>query len=136
MCKEMGPHPKKNVVPAHSGPEEAFMKLYHLLSHEPELKDQDGCCRLMRRIILSWLSSGSKVGESMWGCRNGTRGEMKNPKNGSGMFKYDDPKFGEHRRPSWGDYAQDSISCITAKNYCRPCSSSHTAGNRSRDRCW
>ena len=24
MCKEMGPHPKKNVVPAHSGPEEAF----------------------------------------------------------------------------------------------------------------
>ena len=32
MCKEMGPHPKKNVVPAHSGPEEAFMKLYHLFT--------------------------------------------------------------------------------------------------------
>lgn len=30
MVADIGPHPKKNVVPAHSGPEEAFLKLYSL----------------------------------------------------------------------------------------------------------
>ena len=26
--------------------------------------------------------------------------------------KYDDPKLGEHRRPAWGDYAQDSVPVL------------------------
>ena len=29
--------------------------------------------------------------------------------------KYDDPKYGDHRRPTWGDYAQDSIPVFEQK---------------------
>lgn len=38
MYRYMGPFPKHNVVPAHSGPEEALMKLYWLFEEHPELK--------------------------------------------------------------------------------------------------
>jgi len=37
MCAYMGPAPKHNVVPSHSLPEEAFVKLYQLLRDEPQL---------------------------------------------------------------------------------------------------
>lgn len=40
MYGYMGPAPKHNVVPAHSGPEEALMKLYWLFKNYPELKKQ------------------------------------------------------------------------------------------------
>jgi DUF1680 family protein len=39
MCAYIGPAPKHNVVPSHSLPEEAFVKLYQLLRDEPALAD-------------------------------------------------------------------------------------------------
>lgn len=38
MYREMGPYPKKNVIPGHGGPEEAILKLYWLFKDEPGLK--------------------------------------------------------------------------------------------------
>ncbi|MFV0593929.1 MAG: glycoside hydrolase family 127 protein [Draconibacterium sp.] len=38
MADYMGPAPKHNVVPGHSGPEEAIMKLYWLFKNNPDLK--------------------------------------------------------------------------------------------------
>ncbi|MDE6644455.1 MAG: glycoside hydrolase family 127 protein, partial [Muribaculaceae bacterium] len=40
MSDYMGPAPKHNIVPAHSGPEEALVKLYQLYTAEPELKER------------------------------------------------------------------------------------------------
>ena len=40
MYRYMGPCPKHNVVPAHSGPEEALMKLYLLFKNNPALKNK------------------------------------------------------------------------------------------------
>ncbi|WP_054024586.1 glycoside hydrolase family 127 protein [Bacillus sp. FJAT-28004] len=37
MCDHMGPPPKRNIVPAHSLPEEALLKLYQLAIDEPAL---------------------------------------------------------------------------------------------------
>jgi DUF1680 family protein len=37
MCDYIGPPPKHNVVPSHSLPEEALLKLYRLLRDQPEL---------------------------------------------------------------------------------------------------
>lgn len=37
MCGAMGPAPRKNIVPAHSLPEEAVVKLYRLFTDEAEL---------------------------------------------------------------------------------------------------
>lgn len=38
IFREMGPMPKKNVIPGHGGPEEAILKLYWLFKDEPALK--------------------------------------------------------------------------------------------------
>jgi DUF1680 family protein len=40
MYEYMGPSPKKNVVPSHSLPEEAFVKLYQLLSDDHQLAEK------------------------------------------------------------------------------------------------
>ena len=40
MCEYMGEQPKKNIVPSHSGPEEAIIKLYWLYKQHPELKTE------------------------------------------------------------------------------------------------
>ena len=40
MVRTMGPAPKKNIVPAHSGPEEALVKLYKLYRDRPGLRAQ------------------------------------------------------------------------------------------------
>lgn len=39
-CEVMGPPPKKNVIPGHGLPEEAFVKLYLLFREQPGLKAQ------------------------------------------------------------------------------------------------
>jgi len=115
MCKEMGPHPKKNVVPAHSGPEEAFMKLYHLFSHEPELKKQmdvEVDEKNYFELVRFWIEGrGKHVGLPEWNAWGNEKSEK-----WIRDVKYDDPKFGEHRRPSWGDYSQDSIPVLQQKN--------------------
>ncbi|MBB6733822.1 glycoside hydrolase family 127 protein [Cohnella zeiphila] len=38
LCELMGPPPKRNIVPAHSLPEEALLKLHRLALDEPELQ--------------------------------------------------------------------------------------------------
>lgn len=40
MCKVMGSAPKLNIIPAHAGPEEAFLELYQLFHTQPALKKQ------------------------------------------------------------------------------------------------
>jgi DUF1680 family protein len=40
MCGYMGPSPRKNIVPAHPLPEEAFVKLYRLFRDTPDLRKQ------------------------------------------------------------------------------------------------
>lgn len=40
MCDVMGPAPKANVVPGHSGPEEPLVKLWQLYREQPALKQQ------------------------------------------------------------------------------------------------
>jgi DUF1680 family protein len=40
MCDEMGPPPKKNIIPGHALPEEAVTNLYLLFRNHPELKQK------------------------------------------------------------------------------------------------
>lgn len=40
MSSYMGPAPRHNVVPAHSGPEEGIMKMYWLFKNNPDLKSK------------------------------------------------------------------------------------------------
>lgn len=42
MCDVMGPPPKQNIIPGHSGPEECFVRLYELFRDQPELKREMG----------------------------------------------------------------------------------------------
>jgi DUF1680 family protein len=114
MCKEIGPLPKKNVVPAHSGPEEALMKLYHLFKHEPALKskmDSEVQEDDYYDLVRFWIEGrGHHVGLPEWNKWGNEKSEKWIRDN-----KYDDPKLGEHRRPSWGDYAQDSVPVLQQK---------------------
>lgn len=40
MCSEMGPSPRKNVIPGHGGPEEIMIEMYRLFKQQPGLKKQ------------------------------------------------------------------------------------------------
>ena len=114
MYSYMGPAPKKNVVPAHSGPEEAMVKLYWLFKADPDLKkkisvpvNEDHYYELAK----FWIEErGHHVGYPKWG-------EWGNDSSEKWIreMKYEDPKFGDHRRPAWGDYAQDSIPVFSQK---------------------
>jgi DUF1680 family protein len=42
MCDLIGPAPKNNVIPGHSGPEEALARMYELFRDQPGLKEQLG----------------------------------------------------------------------------------------------
>ena len=114
MCQEMGPAPRKNVVPAHSGPEEAVIKLYWLFKQEPALKskmsvpvNEDHYYELAK----FWLEDrGHHIGLPLWGAWGTDSAE-----HWIRERKYDDPKYGDHRRPTWGEYAQDSIPVLEQK---------------------
>ncbi len=114
MCNEIGPEPKKNVVPAHSGPEEAFLKLFQLFRHEPELKNKmDVPVDEMAyfNMVQFWIEArGHHVGLPTWNAWGNEKSEK-----WIRDVKYDDPALGEHRRPSWGDYAQDSVPVLQQK---------------------
>lgn len=108
MYDTIGPEPKKNVVPAHSGPEEPLVKLYWLYKSEPELAagmgvpvDADNYLELAEFFIEN---RGRHVGFPLWGTWGGREAER-----WIRAAEYDDAKYGTHRRPTWGDYAQDSI---------------------------
>ncbi len=114
MYTDMGPYPKKNVVPAHSGPEEALIKLYHLFKHEPGLKKQmdvEVNEKNYYELVQFWIEGrGKHVGLPEWNAWGNEKSEK-----WIRDVNYDDPKFGQHRRPSWGDYAQDSIPVLQQK---------------------
>jgi len=100
MCDLMGPPPKKNIVPTHSGPEEAVVKLYLLFRNNPELKkalplrvDEDQYLKLTE----FWIENrGNHCGKPDWQ-------RMSEPQCAAYIRSH---RFGEER-PSWGSYAQD-----------------------------
>lgn len=114
MYQDMGPAPKKNVVPAHSGPEESFIKLYQLFRDEPSLKSKMNVPVDEKQywdLATFWLEGrGKHVGLPLWRTWGDQKAEQ-----WIRDVKYDDPKFGDHRRPTWGDYAQDSIPVLEQK---------------------
>jgi DUF1680 family protein len=59
MCAHMGPPPRKNIVPAHPLPEDAFVELYRLFRKNPELRA--AYPRVRERQFLSlarfWIDS-------------------------------------------------------------------------------
>lgn len=108
MYDTMGPEPKKNVVPAHSGPEEPLVKLYWLYKSNPELKTkinvpvkEDNYYELAK----FWIENrGHHCGYPLWGTWGNPVAEQ-----WIRDAKYNNPEYGTHLRPTWGDYAQDSI---------------------------
>lgn len=114
MYQEMGPPPKKNIVPAHSGPEEALLKLHQLFTKQPQLKDKFGVPvdeQNYYKLVKFWIDGrGKHVGLPDWAGWGGERSEK-----WIRDVKYDDPKLGDHRRPTWGNYSQDSVPVFEQK---------------------
>ncbi|MBR5691819.1 MAG: glycoside hydrolase family 127 protein [Verrucomicrobia bacterium] len=113
MYDYMGPsddpkNPKKNVVPSHSGPEEAMVKLYWLYLNHPELKNQievpvDENHYL--QLVTHWIENrGHHCGFPNWEEWGNERAEKWIKE-----CRYEDPRFGDESRPCWGNYAQDRI---------------------------
>jgi len=114
MSSLMGPVPKRNIVPAHSGPEEAVMKLYWLYKDNPELKkkmtvpvNEEAYYQLAR----FWIENrGNNINFPLWQ----TWGNDKSEKWVKDQ-KYKEGTVTSATRPSWGDYAQDSIPVFKQK---------------------
>ncbi|MBO7108137.1 MAG: glycoside hydrolase family 127 protein, partial [Verrucomicrobia bacterium] len=113
MYDYMGPsddprNPKKNVVPSHSGPEEAMVKLYWLYRDHPELKNQlevPVCEDHYLQLVTRWMENrGHHCGFPNWEEWGNERAERWIKE-----CRYEDPRFGDESRPCWGDYAQDRI---------------------------
>lgn len=108
MVDVMGPAPKKNVVPSHSGPEEALVKLYRLFKDEPQLKERMSAEideQQYLDLVTFWIENrGHHCGFPHWLSWGNDRSEQ-----WIREAAYNADSFGEHSRPSWGDYAQDSI---------------------------
>ena len=113
MYDYMGPsddpqNPKKNVVPSHSGPEEAMVKLYWLYRDHPELKNQlevPVCEDHYLQLVTRWMENrGHHCGFPNWEEWGNERAEKWIKE-----CRYEDPRFGDESRPCWGDYAQDRI---------------------------
>ncbi|SDD44544.1 DUF1680 family protein [Dyadobacter soli] len=112
MTAFMGPAPKRNIVPAHSGPEEAVTKLYWLFKNNPHLKSKLNVPvneQAYLALVRFWIENrGHNAGYPLWL----TWGNEKSEK----WIK--DQKFKEiaaDARPAWGDYAQDSIPVFQQK---------------------
>lgn len=69
MVRIMGPSPKKNIVPAHSGPEEALVKLYRLYRDEPQLRGQIGAQSVAGDYLALaefWIGNRGNGGYRVW----------------------------------------------------------------------
>lgn len=70
MCDLMGPSPKRNIVPAHSLPEEALLKLYQLAIDEPDLADRMNVSFDANRyieLVTFWIANrGHHEGRPSW----------------------------------------------------------------------
>lgn len=109
MSDYMGPEPKHNIVPAHSGPEEALVKLYQLYTAEPELKDRINAPvnpEAYLKLAEFWIDGrGHHCGLPNWGDWGNDEAEKWIKAN----TYADTTLYGTHSRPSFGPYAQDSI---------------------------
>lgn len=107
MVRTMGPAPKKNIVPAHSGPEEALVKLYKLYRDRPALSGQAGAQSAADdylRLAEFWIGNrGVHCGYPHWGAWGNDSAERWIHEN---IYT---AEFGPDARPTWGDYAQDSL---------------------------
>ena len=89
------------IVPSHSGPEEAFVKLYKLLKEHPGLKkdlqlDIDEYRYL--QLVEHWIENrGNHANGPNW--ENGDDEEC--------IEWIKNEEYGNNDRPSWGSYAQD-----------------------------
>ena len=100
MCDLMGPAPRRNIVPAHSLPEEALVKLYLLFRNSPGLKaklpvpvDESRYFELAQ----FWIENrGNHTGRPDWEKEGEEKAEAYIRRQGYG-----------DSRPSWGAYAQD-----------------------------
>jgi DUF1680 family protein/alpha-L-arabinofuranosidase len=114
MSNMMGPAPKRNIVPAHSGPEEAIMKLYWLYKQHPELKSEVEVpvnAKAYYELGKFWIENrGTNVGFPLWQTWGPEKSESWIKEQ-----KYNEMSSGNSNRPSWGDYAQDSISVFKQK---------------------
>lgn len=112
MCGLMGPSPRRNIVPSHSGPEEPMIKLYWLYKHHPELKTQMNVPvneDSYWDLATFWIENrGNHCGFPLWLSWGNSAAEqwIKDVK-----YK----EYGPDARPTWGDYAQDSISVFAQK---------------------
>ncbi|GAB3328061.1 glycoside hydrolase family 127 protein [Larkinella ripae] len=112
MSGLMGPAPKQNIVPAHSGPEEAVLKLYWLLKEQPDLKKKLGVPvneTAYLGLARFWLENrGKHAGYPLWLSWGNEKSEkwIKDQ-----QYKASTPAT----RPSWGDYAQDSTPVFGQK---------------------
>ena len=89
MVRTMGPAPKKNIVPAHSGPEEALVKLYKLYRDRPGLRAQTGAQSAAGdylRLAEFWIRCGARGATT---ARSGGSTRSSTPRNSA-------PKRGPH----------------------------------------
>jgi DUF1680 family protein len=114
MSRLMGPVPKRNIVPAHSGPEEAMLKLYWLYKENPALKGKVGVPVNEKDyfdLATFWIENrGNNVGFPLWLSWGNDKSEK--------WIKDQEYKKGNltsATRPAWGDYAQDSIPVFKQK---------------------
>ena len=91
MSDIMGPLPKKNIVPAHSLPEEALIELYLLFKENPSLKE---------KLNIQINENKYLHLAEFWLERRGNCGQS--------ISEQTDQKYGE--RPCLGQYAQDHKS--------------------------
>lgn len=99
MCTLMGPPPKKNIVPAHSLPEEAMVELHLLFRREPGLKGKVGVPvdeAAYLKLAEFWIENrGNHTGRPDW------------EKGDEQAVRYIRSAEYGNSRPSWGAYAQD-----------------------------
>ena len=114
MSGMMGAPPKRNIVPAHSGPEEALVKLYWLYKENPDLKKKlDVPVNEQAYFDLAkfWIENrGRHAGYPLWFAWGNDKSEkwIKDQ-------KYKEGTAIAGTRPTWGDYAQDSIPVFQQK---------------------
>ncbi len=113
MSGLMGPVPKRNIVPAHSGPEEALIKLYWLYKENPGLKkkvDVPVNEKDYYNLAKFWIENrGHNSGYPLWATWGNDKAEQWIKK------EYKSSMSGPGVRPTWGDYAQDSIPVFQQK---------------------
>jgi DUF1680 family protein len=114
MSGLMGYPPKRNIVPAHSGPEEALIKLYWLFKEEPALRQKLNIPvneQAYFDLAKYWIENrGKNSGYPLWLTWGNDKSEA--------WIKSQQYKEGfpaAQARPSWGDYAQDSIPVFQQK---------------------